>query len=51
MIRNLLQALRVRLGLRSMTCARRNRSPYHPAAPFKIVQRDGIPMIEPRTAR
>lgn len=39
-----------RFGLRCkrLPMAMRNRAPYSPHAPFRIVQRDGIPMIEPR---
>lgn len=55
MIRDLLQSLRLRFGLRTrkwpMALRVRRPEPYRPSAPFKVVQRDGIPMIEPRTSR
>jgi len=51
MIRQLLQSLRLRFGLRVRTCARRNRQPYGPRSAFKVVSDDGIPMIVPRVAR
>lgn len=46
----LLAALTRRFGLRArrLPCARRNRAPYGPHAPFAVVMRDGLPMIEPR---
>ena len=48
MIRRLLNALRLRFGLRAQTCARRNRRP----AAFKVVRgEDGFDYIAPRTAR
>lgn len=49
----LLALLYRRFGLRArhLPMAVRNRAPYAPSAPFKVVQRDGIPMIEPRVAR
>ncbi len=53
MIRELLQRLRLRFGLRTRKWPMAVRRPatYRPSAPFKVVRRDGIPMIEPRTAR
>ena len=48
MIRRLLQALRLRFGLRARTCARRNRRP--PA--FKVLRgEDGYDYVVPRAAR
>lgn len=42
-----------RFGLRwkRLPMARRNRQPFGPRSPFTVVQRDGLPMIEPRAAR
>lgn len=48
MIQRFFVALRLRFGLRATTCARKRRSPFGRRAPFKVVQRDGLPMIEPR---
>lgn len=44
----ILAALCRRFGLRwkRLPMARRNRSPFSPQAPFTVVQRDGLPMIE-----
>ena len=49
----LLALLCRRFGLRwkRLPMAVPNRKPYGPRAPFTVVQRDGLPMIEPRAAR
>lgn len=46
----LLALLCRRFGLRwkRLPIAVRNRAPYGPRASFRVVQRDGLPMIEPR---
>lgn len=49
----LLAALYRHFGLRwkHLPMAVRNRAPFGPRAPFKVVTDDGLPMIVPRAAR
>jgi hypothetical protein len=49
----LLALLCRQFGLRwkRLPMAVRNRSPFSPTAPFQVVQRDGLPMIELRSQR